>query len=335
MSQAVIVEGKRVAKWKVEEVKELEDLLKSNKTVLIASLEGFPADKLHEIRKKLRGMAVVRVTKNTLFSIAAKKAGIDVSKLEQFLTGPNVFIFTNDNPFEINMFLNKFKLRRFALPGDKADEEVVVPAGDTGIPAGPMLSVFKKLNIQIKVQDGKIHVAKDTVVAKPGDPIPVELIPILQKLGIMPVYIKLKVKAAHYEGLVIPGEQLQLDLEKYRQDVLTAFAHAFALATEAVYPEPEVLKNVISKAFIRAQALSAESGFVTKETAEAVFSRAYAKAMALASALAGKVDLGIQVQAQTVQPATKEEKKEEEKKEEEEKKASEEDIAGGLASLFG
>ena len=104
MSQAVVVEGKRVAKWKVEEVNELTDLLKGNKTVLIASVESFPADKLHEIRKRLRGKAVVRVTKNTLFRIAAKKSGIDVEKIDQYLTGPNAFIFTNDNPFEIYMF---------------------------------------------------------------------------------------------------------------------------------------------------------------------------------------------------------------------------------------
>ncbi|MCQ4344744.1 MAG: 50S ribosomal protein L10 [Sulfolobaceae archaeon] len=338
MSQAVVVEGKRVAKWKVEEVNELTDLLKGSKTVLIASVESFPADKLHEIRKRLRGKAVVRVTKNTLFRLAAKKSGIDVEKIDQYLTGPNAFIFTNDNPFEIYMFFEKFKLKRFAIPGDKADEEVVVPAGDTGIPAGPMLSVFGKLKIQTKVQEGKIHVVKDTVVAKPGDPIPVEIIPILQKLGIMPVHVKLKVKAAYYENLVIPGEQLHLDLEGYKNDVLRAFSEAFTLATEAVYPEPKVLENVISKAFARARALAAEAGFVTPETAEAAFARAYSKAMALASALAGKVDLGIQVA--TVPAGTPagggqvQEKKEEEKKEEE-KKASEEDVGAGLSSLFG
>ncbi len=158
-----------------------------------------------------------------------------------------------------NVFFEKFKLKRFAIPGDKADEEVVVPAGDTGIPAGPMLSVFGKLKIQTKVQEGKIHVVKDTVVAKPGDPIPVEIIPILQKLGIMPVHVKLKVKAAYYENLVIPGEKLHLDLEGYKNDVLRAFSEAFTLATEAVYPEPKVLENVLSKAFARGRALSRSS----------------------------------------------------------------------------
>jgi hypothetical protein len=93
---ALTLKHKKIPAWKVEEVEELVNLIKNNKTILIGSLEEFPSDKLHEIRKKLRGKAVIKVTKNTLFEIAAKKAGIDIDKIKGYLTGPNVFIFTND-----------------------------------------------------------------------------------------------------------------------------------------------------------------------------------------------------------------------------------------------
>ncbi len=331
---AVEVQERKIAKWKIDEVEELTEELKKNKTVIIASLEGFPADKLHEIRKQLRGKATVRVTKNSLFGIAAKNAGIDVSKLEKYLTGPNIFILTNDNPFTFSIFFDKFKLKRFAKAGDTAEEEVMIPAGDTGFAAGPVLSTFGKLKIKTRVQEGKIFVAEDTVIAKPGSKIPDDAIPILQKLGIMPVYIKLSLKGAYYEGLLIPSEEMKIDLDEYANNIAKAYRESMAVAVEIAYPVPEVLKLTLEKAYRNTMALAAEIGYITPETAEQVFSRAMAKAYALASALEGKVDLGINVpKAPTQAPA--EEKKEEKKQEEEKKGPSEEEIGGSISSLFG
>uniref|UniRef100_A0A2U9INU7 Large ribosomal subunit protein uL10 n=1 Tax=Acidianus sulfidivorans JP7 TaxID=619593 RepID=A0A2U9INU7_9CREN len=324
---------KKIPQWKINEVKELKEKILNNKTILIASLEGFPADKLHDIRKKFRDIAEIRVTKNTLFKIAAKEAGIDVSKLEKYLTGSNAFIFSNKNPFEISIMLSKFKLKRYALPGDKADEEVVIPAGDTGIPAGPMISVFGKLKIPTRVQDGKISVTKDTVVAEPGQEIPAEITPVLQKLGIMPVYVKLNLKVSYHDNLIITADQLEINLSEYSANIAEAYKNSLALGVEIAYPEPEILKITLGKAYRNAIALSRESGYITPETAETVFSNALAKAYALAGAISNKVDLGIQVQKPESKPEQKEKK--EEKKEEEKKGPSEEDMGSGIASLFG
>ncbi|MBW9140975.1 MAG: 50S ribosomal protein L10 [Candidatus Aramenus sp.] len=329
------LQQRKIPQWKKDEVRELTELLKTYNTVLIIDLNKFPADKFHEIRKKFRKNSVIKVSKNTLFRLAAKEAGIDVSKLDQYLTGTNGFLFSNDNPFTLALNIDKFKLKRYAVPGDVAEEEVVIPAGDTGMPAGPILSTFGKLKVQTRVQDGKIAVVKDTVIAKPGDPIPAEAIPILQKLGIMPVYIKLAIKAAYHEGLVIPKDQLVIKVDDYKAQVLEAYRNALGLGVEIAYPVPEVLKISLTKAQMYSLNLAGEIGFVTKETASIVFSKAMAKAYALAAAINDKANLGIQV---TQKPAATEEKKEakEEKKEEEEKKGpSEEEIAGGLSSLFG
>ncbi|AAY80778.1 50S ribosomal protein L10 [Sulfolobus acidocaldarius] len=325
---------KKIAKWKVDEVAELTEKLKTHKTIIIANIEGFPADKLHEIRKKLRGKADIKVTKNNLFNIALKNAGYDTKLFESYLTGPNAFIFTDTNPFELQLFLSKFKLKRYALPGDKADEEVVVPAGDTGIAAGPMLSVFGKLKIKTKVQDGKIHILQDTTVAKPGDEIPADIVPILQKLGIMPVYVKLNIKIAYDNGVIIPGDKLSINLDDYTNEIRKAHINAFAVATEIAYPEPKVLEFTATKAMRNALALASEIGYITQETAQAVFTKAVMKAYAVASSISGKVDLGVQIQAQP-QVSEQAAEKKEEKKEEEKKGPSEEEIGGGLSSLFG
>ncbi|MCY0859417.1 MAG: 50S ribosomal protein L10 [Sulfolobaceae archaeon] len=334
---AVLARAKTIPKKKVQEVEYLTNKLKSSSAFLIASVEGFPADKLHEIRKRLRDIAEMRVTKNTLFKIALKNAGIDPKPLEKYLTGSNVFIFTNENPFSIVLALDKFKLKRYAIPGDKAEEEVVIPAGDTGMPAGPILSVFGKLKVQTRVQDGKVVVVKDTVIAKPGDPIPVEALPILQKLGIMPVSVKLKLKAAFFSGIVVDASQLVVNLKEYEQEIGEAYKNSFSLAVGAVLPLPEALSLNVQKAFRNAIALATEIGYITPETAQSVIAKAVAQAYAIASAIQGKVDLGVQVPSQQTQQQAQpqQEAKKEEKKEEEEKKPSEEDVGSSISSLFG
>ncbi|BBD72560.1 50S ribosomal protein L10 [Sulfodiicoccus acidiphilus] len=327
---ALAMKAKKIADWKIKEVEELAQRLSETKTFIVASIEGFPADKLGEIRKRLRGKAEVRVVRNTLFQLAAKKAGIEIGELERTLTGPNAFIITDKNPFEVSIDISKFKLKRFARPGDKADEEIVIPAGDTGMQAGPILSTFGKLKVQTRVQEGRVFVVKDAVIARPGDPIPIDALAILQKLGVQPVYIQLKMKGAYQDGVVIDAEQLKIDLDSYRNEVAVAGRNSATLASEIALPIPEVLKASITKAFQRATAVSAEAGFVTPETAQAVFSRAVAKATALALAISGSVNLGV-VPAQQAAPQ-QEAKKE---KEEEKKGPSEEELAEGLSSLFG
>jgi len=328
---ALMVRARKVADWKVKEVEELAEMLGRTKTFLIASIDGFPADKLGEIRKRLRGKAELRVTRNNLFKLAAKKAGIELGNLEKELTGPNVFIITEKNPFEVSIEISKFKLKRFARPGDKTDEEIVIPAGDTGMQAGPILSTFGKLKVQTRVQEGKVFVVKDTTIAKVGDVIPTEALAILQKLGVQPVYIQLRMKGAYQDGVVIEGDRLKVDLEAYKGDLVLAQRGSVNLASEIALPIPEVLKLSVAKAFQRATALSAEAGFLTAENAPIVLGRAVAKATALALAISGAVDLGVTAAPQ--QQAPQQEAKKE--KEEEKKGPSEEELAEGLSSLFG
>ncbi len=335
-----------IPEWKKKEVEELTRLIKSYKVIAIADLTGIPAAQLHRIRKRLRekygeDKIRLRVAKNKLFKLALERAGLDVSKFEPYLTGNNIYIFANMNPFELAMILEKEKARAPAKPGMKAPSEIVVPAGNTGLQPGPIMSVFSKLRIPIRVQEGTIWIAKDTVVAKPGDVISEELASLLQKLGIEPVEIYLKLKMAYEDGVVIPAEHLYINIDEYRSQVEEAVRHALWLGVEMAYPEPEVLKLAIPVAVRRAMAVAAEAGYVTPETAEFVIRAAVAKALAVVAALGDKAkELGIEVQvAAAPAPAATEEKKEEEEGKEEEKKkekgVSEEELAGGLESLFG
>ncbi|BEP18079.1 50S ribosomal protein L10 [Pyrofollis japonicus] len=341
----VTTRAKKIPEWKIKEVEELTELAKTHKVLLIVDLMKTPTAQLQRIRRKIErklGDAVVmRVAKNTLMKIALERAGIDTKKLEEYLTGVNMFIFTNMNPFEVAMTIDRVYATAPAKPGDVAPTEIVLPAGNTGFKPGPIMSVFGKLKVPIRVQGGTIWIAKDTKVAKPGDTISPELASLLQKLGIEPIIVKLKIKAAYDSGVVIPGDQLILDLEAYRNDVMRAHLNALWLGVEIAYPEPQVLEIAIPLAVRRALAVAAEAGYITPDNAEYVLRLAVSRALAVVAALGDTAkELGIEVQvaapAAPAKPAEEKKEEEEEKKEEEKKEeVSEEQLAAGLESLFG
>lgn len=331
----VIVRGsaRKIPEWKKREAKLLTKLLKEYRVVAIADLTKLPSAQLQEIRKTLRNKVYMRVTKNTLMSKAIDEVlnvRKNIAKLKSYLKGSNIFLFTNMNPFELYMLLEKYKIPAYAKPGDIAEKEIVIPAGNTGIPPGPIFSVFGKLKIPTKVQEGTIWVTKDTVVAKPGDKISTELASLLQKLEIMPMEIGLRLKVVYEDGIILEPKDLKINIEEYKEKIREAFMNAYKLGVEVAFPEKEIIELTLLKAQLNALALAIETEFIVPETLPYMLSKAMLLANILASNIASKapeLELGA-----TAKP--KEEEKEEEKGKEEEVE-KEEELAAGLEALFG
>ena len=102
-----------VAVWKKEIYDDLIELLNKYSVIAVADLQKVRSSQIQEIRKKLRGKAELIVAKNTILRKAAEKAAEQKEKVNQFadsLTGSKVLIFTQMNPFELIIFLNKNRL---------------------------------------------------------------------------------------------------------------------------------------------------------------------------------------------------------------------------------
>jgi len=339
MMVQVVSHVRKIQPWKIEEVEYLAKLFKEYPVFLIASIEGVPAKHLQNLRKNFKDRMLFRVSKNKLILKAMEKTGIDTKPFENVLVGQNIIVFTKMNVFEAANLIEQYKTLDYYKPGEVADKEVVVPEGNTGIPPGPMLSVFGKLKIPTRVEGNTIVIARDTVVAKPGDVISPELASLLQKLDLKLKEITLKIKIGCDRGITILGDKLKLNIGEYEQLLTKAVSEARALAVGIVWPEPEILQAALMKAYLQARALALESCFIAPDTVKDLIAAAQAKALALAIELAKQgVDLGvsIQVQQQPAKPA--EEKRVEEKKEEREGEKTgltEEELGAGLESLFG
>jgi len=324
--------------WKVKLVEELAEELKKYPVIGIADLTGMPTAQLQLIRKKFRKRVQFKVVKKRLFFKALERAGIDKEKFEPYVKGTILLMLTDMNPFKLARAIESEKMPAPAKPGMVAEKEIVIPEGDTGLQPGPILSTFGKLRIPYEIRRGTIYVKKDTVVAKPGDVISEDLAGLLQTLGIMPFEVGLKIQAVYDRGTIIPREELLVDLEKFKEDLLMAAREAIAIAAEAAIPlVPEAVSMMLTKAVAEALAVLRTTGILMPGTVEEVIRSAVAEALSVAIALGDKAkELGIEVVSTTRPAAEAQQPKETEKEEKEEEKEEEEvDIGEGLAGLFG
>ncbi|MEP0825527.1 MAG: 50S ribosomal protein L10 [Nitrososphaera sp.] len=264
---------------------ELQELPTKYNVIALSKMTKVRATQLMAIRKKFRNDIKIRIVKNKVATRAFEKvqnvAGLD--QLKNQLEGQCALMFTNISPFKLNLIFAQNKVFLAAKGGDIATKEIVVPAGNTGITPGPVLSEFKVANVPTKIDQGTIWVSKDTVVAKPGDVISMQLASLLSKLNIKPIEAGIAVNFAIAEGLLFKEQDLRIDLEEYKTELVRSFQEALALATEVGYVTPETVKPMLVKAQQQARSVAAEAGYVTPETADFVLPRANAKAQAVAA----------------------------------------------------
>jgi large subunit ribosomal protein L10 len=284
MSQ-VTQQRKHYPKKKRLMYQELQELPTQYNVIALSKMTKVRATQLMAIRKKFRQDIKIRIIKNKVAmrafeKIQGKVAGLEGIKKE--LEGQCALMFTNISPFKLNLIFAQNKVFLAAKGGDIATKDIVIPAGNTGIAPGPVLSEFKVANVPTKIDQGTIWVNKDTVVAKPGDVISMALASLMSKLNIKPIEAGIAVNFAIAEGLLFKEQDLRINLAEYRDELVRSFQQALALATEAGYVTPETVKPMLAKAQQHAKSLAAEAGYVTPETAEFVLPRAQGKAQAVA-----------------------------------------------------
>jgi large subunit ribosomal protein L10 len=264
---------------------ELQRIPAEYNVIALSKMSKVRAAQLMMIRKKFRNDIKIRIVKNKVAIRAFEKvkgvAGIE--NLSNKLEDQCALIFTNINPFKLNLIFSQNKVFLPAKGGDIATKEIFVPSGNTGITPGPVLSEFKTANVPTRIDQGTIWVSKDTLVAKPGDVISTPLASLLSKLNVKPVEAGISVNFAIAEGLQFKEQDLRLNLDEYKEELARSFAQALALATEAGYMTPETVTPLLVKAHQQAISLAAEAGYLTSETAGFVLPRAQMHAQAIAN----------------------------------------------------
>ena len=277
--------SEQILQQKTKEVEDLTNLINRYKIIGIASLNKVRAAQLQEFKKNLADKVFMRVLKNTLMKLAIEncKERPDLKKLEEHLKGSNVFMFTDINPFNLALTLEKGKVKTTAKSGDIAAFDVVVPAGNTGQPPGPIISQLNAVGLPTRIESGSVWINKDTLVVKKGEVINERLASMLSKLGIKPVETGLAMTVAFDEGLVITQDQLKIDVDGTKHEIENAYANAFALSLGVSYPTDDTMVPLLQVAHREAYALAMGAAIPTKETIEDLVRRANAEMLSLSS----------------------------------------------------
>jgi large subunit ribosomal protein L10 len=272
---------------KADKVKEITNLISQYNTVGIAGLQKVRAAQLQQLKKKLEKNAKFRVIKNSLIKRAVSeiKDKIGLDKLEEYLSGSNIFLFTNLNPFKLALLLEKSRVRAKARAGDVAAFDITVSAGNTGLPPGPIISQFTAVGLRTRIEAGSVWVAKDSIVAKKGDVISAQLASLLSKLGIKPVEVGLSIRVVYDDGLILTEKELKLDLDEFRRSIEEAHNHAFNLSLEAAYPLPENIVFLLRVGQQEAYSLALNADILIPDTVADLLRKAHMEMISLSARL--------------------------------------------------
>ncbi len=263
-------------------------LIESSRTVMLVNTLRVKSITINEARKRLRGRAILRHVKTTLLQKAAEKTGSQV--LREFLKkyaskGSVMLIVSNEDPYRLQQELKKYSIRLPLNAGDVVDREIVVPAGNTGLPAGPVISSLNEVGLPTRIETGSIWITRDTVVAKPGDVVTPQLASVLSKLNIRPVEAFIKSYTAIHNSIVYGEEVLAITFEDVVKELARSVEKAFKLSVAAFFPTPENLGIMLREAFSKAIALSLKAQYCDENTVKILLQTARAEASRLEAML--------------------------------------------------
>lgn len=269
-------------KRKSQLYQQLQEMPKKYDVVALVRMEKVRSSQLLPLRKKFKGEVEIMSIKDKVAKKALETLDIPgIKNIIEDLTGQCLFMFTNMSPFKLNVLLGKNKILLLARAGDIASKDIVIPAKNTGVAPGPILTDFKEAGVPTKIDQGTIWITKDTTPVEKGGVISSKLATLLGKLDIKAVEAGISLGAALEKGIHYSKEDLVIDVEKFRNELIQAHQEAMALSIEAVYVTKDNVEQILAKAAHASRSVSVEAGYLTEETKEQILQKGHSQATSL------------------------------------------------------
>jgi large subunit ribosomal protein L10 len=328
-----MITEREVPQWKKDEVEYLVKLMKKYKNIIVIRVSNINDRQIQEMRKILRGDAVIRMSKKSLQQRALEKYEKETEKdnldtLRNTIPGQSALMFTDLDPFELKRTFLDNKWMVAAKPGQEAPVDILVPKGDTGLPTGQVISEFNMiLKLPTTLKNDTIHIREDTVTHEKGDVVSTKEASVLKKLGIEPIESIIYIHSAWTDGDLIPADVIYMDMETFREDIVSAYNTARTLAIEMNFIDSETIEPLVQKAYREALSLLFELPLLDTSLMEEYIKKAQINATMVNNSVFGG---GSAPQGAQKSKGTQEKEKKEEKKEEE----SDDGEPAGIGSLF-
>ncbi|MBY9019330.1 MAG: 50S ribosomal protein L10, partial [Candidatus Lokiarchaeota archaeon] len=197
---------KHIPQWKLDEVDHLIELFNQYKNIMVLKVANLNDKQVQDIRKFIRGKAIIKMSKKSLqiraierFKNESKKENLD--DLVDNIPGQAALCFTDIDIFDIKKIFNDNLWMVPAKPDDITPVDVWVPAGDTGLPTGQVISELNMtLRLPTQIQHDTIWIRESTRTHKAGDFVNVKQAAVLKKLGVAPIESVIKIHYAWSDG---------------------------------------------------------------------------------------------------------------------------------------
>ena len=247
-------EKTHVSEEKKKIVKDLAELMKKSKTVMIVSIKSLPSAQFQEIKKNLRKIGKIVVAKKSLVDFALEHSGNEnLKNLVKYVDADCALLFSKDDAFIISGILTDSKSPAKAKAGQISDENIWVEAGPTSLIPGPDISALSAVGLKVKVENGKLAIVQKAILCKKGEPISSERVAILAKLNIIPFKIGIIPVAAYSDGKVYAN--IKVDRSVLLNDLKNMFGRSIAFAVSIPYVTKESLPFILGKAVSHENAL--------------------------------------------------------------------------------
>ena len=260
---------------------EIADFLDRYESVGVIDITGIPSRQLQDMRRDLHGTAEIRVSRNTLLVRALEAAGLD--ELPGYVSGQVGLVGTNENPFGLYQQLEASKTSAPINAGEVAPNDIVIPEGDTGMDPGPFVGELQTVGANARIEDGSIKVLEDSTVLEAGGEVSADLANVLSELGIEPKEVGLDLRGVYADGVMFSPEELELDIDEYRDDFASAAAAGRNLSVNAVYPTARTAGALLGKASGEARSLGLFAAIESPDLVDDLLGRADARLRALAA----------------------------------------------------
>jgi len=267
-------------KKKFAYMSQFQGYLEEYSKMLIVQADNVSSAQMQQIRKALRGKAVIIMGKNTLMKRALTDYKEDVDKkfnnpqnaeklepLHTLLKFNVGVIFTNSTLSEVRDIIDGHKVGAPARQGSISPVRVIVPAGNTGMEP-VKTNFFQALNIPTKITRGTVEIIADHLLLEVDQKVGNSEAVLLQMLGIMPFSYGLKIEQVYEDGSFYSPDILSIKEEDILSKFTQGVANVASLSLAIGLPNEASIPHTIVNSFKNLLAIAVATEYTFKEAEE-------------------------------------------------------------------
>jgi len=240
----------------------LNKLLDEYTKILVVGADNVGSNHMQQIRLALRGQGVLLMGKNTMVRKVIRTRLAQYPAFETLLPavfGNIGFVFTNGDLSSVRDLLLSKRVAAPAKTGAIAPNDVVVPAGNTGLEP-TQTSFLQALNIPSKIAKGQIEIVNDVHLIHKGQKVGSSEAALLAKLNIRPFSYGLSVVTVYDNGSVFAPDLLNLTNDDVLKSFGAAISQVVAVSLYSNHLTLPAVPQAVIKAYTEVLAVAIETG---------------------------------------------------------------------------